>query len=490
MRKVIGVIVWVLLAATGVAQQRLDSLFYRSDLIADLESLKQELLKSHPNPFEFCDEKYFNKVYEASTYAVDERMTLAEYSLIVANLLNTLRDSHTAIDYGQLQDLQLAGNGYFLPLVVERIPDSRVHLLIKKDWENRITPGSELISVNGVDREFLFKRAMDYACIEGDADEAKKSVATSILMICAGLSNPFTAVNRVRVVDFISGDTLEVELKGYGRKEFYRERYSREIAEHPYPVELDIDDAHNLAVLKVSTFAPAGSKKFKKRIAESFQQVMEGNYGNLVIDLRNNGGGSSAMVEYLYSFIDTAGYNTPSNVIGRNSELASSRSRFMYSALGDLITFLFFARNEDVQSFRHFAELPLGAMDTVFFKMPTKQLNTQVYKGRCFVLINGLTASASVDFTNAFKQRNRGAIVGQQCLGPVTGTWGNPALYVLPKTGLRVSIATIRYNYDDTFRYERNAIMPDHWVDCTPEDLNRMTDSQLEFVIHLLKKKR
>jgi C-terminal processing protease CtpA/Prc len=106
------------------------------------------------------------------------------------------------------------------------------------------------------------------------------------------------------------------------------------------------------------------------------------------------------------------------------------------------------------------------------------------------VLINGLTASASVDFTNAFKQRNRGAIVGQQCLGPVTGTWGNPALYVLPKTGLRVSIATIRYNYDDTFRYERNAIMPDHWVDCTPQDLNRMTDSQLEFVINLLKKKR
>jgi hypothetical protein len=32
--------------------------------------------------------------------------------------------------------------------------------------------------------------------------------------------------------------------------------------------------------------------------------------------------------------------------------------------------------------------------------------------------------------------------------------------------------------------------MPDHWVDCTPEDLNRMTDSQLEFVINLLKKKR
>jgi C-terminal processing protease CtpA/Prc len=474
----------------GLAQPRLDSLFYRSDLIADLESFKQELLKSHPNPFEFCEESYFNKVYEASTYAIDERTSLAEYSLIVANLLNTLRDSHTAIDYGQLQDLQMAYGGYFLPIGLERVVDSWLRLLVKRDWEKKITPGSELLAVNGIDRELLFKHAMSYACIEGDADEAKKAVATSILMICAGLKNPFKAQNSVRVVDFNSGDTIDVELKGYARKEFYRERYKREMEEHPYPVMLDIDDEHNLAILKISTFAPAGSGKFKKRIRECFNQVQEGNYGNLVIDLRNNGGGSSAMVEYLYSFLDTAGYNTPSNVIGRNSALASSRSRLMYSTLGDIITFLFFARNEDVQSFRHFAQLPMGGIDTVYFKMPTRQVTDQVYKGNCFVLINGLTASAAVDFTNAFKQRRRGVIVGQQCLGPVTGTWGNPAAYTLEKTGLRVSIATIRYNYDNTFQYERNAIMPDHWVDCTAEHLNNQTDSQIDFVIKLLKKKR
>jgi C-terminal processing protease CtpA/Prc len=467
----------------------LDSLYFKSDLISDLESLKQELLKSHPNPFEFCDEKYFNKVYEASTYAIDERTSLADFSLIVANLLNTLRDSHTAIDYWQLLDLQFAGNGYFLPLGIERLPDERVRLLVKKDWEGKVTPGSELVSVNGVDKTALFKHAMDYACIEGDADEARKAVATSILMICAGLKKPYAAENTIRVVDYNSGDTVEVSLKGYTRKEFYRERYKHEAAEQPFPVNLDIDDEHNLAVLKVSTFAPSGSKKYKKRIAESFRLVKEGNYGNLVIDLRSNGGGSSAMVEYLYSFLDSSGYNTPSNVIGRNSELAASRSRLMNSMLGDIVTFLFFAKNEDVQSFRHFAELPLGGIDTVFFKDPTRQLNSSVYHGKCYVLINGLTASAAVDFTNAFKQRKRGEIVGQQCLGPITGTWGNPASFTLERSRLRVSIATIRYNYDDSFRYDRNAIMPDHWVDCTPTDINQKTDSQLEFVINLLKKK-
>jgi len=471
-----------------IAQPRLDSLYFKSDLLADLESLKQELLKSHPNPFEFCGEKNFNTAYETSVQAVQERMSLADYSQLVASVLNVLRDSHTAIDYGQLQQLQLLNGGYYLPLNLERVTDSRMRLLVKRDWENKITPGSELISVNGVGSSELFEQALHYACIEGDADEARSMVATSLVMICAGLNRPFQSENTIRVVDYDSRDTIDVTLKGYGRKEFYRKRYEQETLELPYPVKLDIDDEHNLAVLKIATFAPLGNAKFRKRIAESFRQVNEGNYGNLAIDLRNNGGGSSAMVEYLYSFLDTVGYNTPSNVIGRNSRLATSRSRLMYSALGDIISFLFFARNEDVQSFKYFGKLPLGASDTVYFHVPARQPASQVFNGKCYVLINGLTASAAVDFTNAFKQRKRGVIVGQQCLGPVTGTWGNPASYTLSRTGLRVSIATIRYNYDNSFRYERNAIMPDHWVDSTAEDLNMKRDAQLEFIVKLLKR--
>lgn len=472
------------------AQQKLDSLYFRSDLISDLESLKQEVLRSHPNPFEFCDEKYFNKVYEASTYAIDERMALRDYTLIVANLLNTLRDSHTAIDYSQLLYLQMAYGGYFLPIRLEKIADTRPRFFVRGDWEDEITKGSELLSINGVDAASMYKHALSYACIEGDAAEAQSAVATSILTICAGLKKPYRKINEVRVVDFDSGDTLTVELRGFKRKDFYRTQYNREIAESPFPVDLTFDDENNLAILKVTTFAPPAASKYRKRIRESFASIKQGNYANLVIDLRGNGGGSSAQVEYLYSFLDSSGYNTPSNVIGKNSALAASRSKLFYSAFGDIMSFLFYKNDEDVQSFRHFAKMPLGGVDTVFFRNPTRQLNAEVFTGKCYLMINGLTASASVDFTNSFQQHKRGEVVGQQCLGPKTGTWGNPAAYMLPKTGLRVSIATIRYNYDDTFEYEREGILPDHWVDCTPGDLNLERDTQLEFIINQLRKRR
>jgi hypothetical protein len=471
------------------SQRLLDSLYFRSDLIADLESLKQELINSHPGPFEFCDERYFQKVYAASNYAVEDRTTLVEFSLIVANLLNTLRDSHTAIDYGQLLDLQFNGGGYFMPLSLELTEAlGSDQILIANDWEQKISPGSELISINGVDTDKLLKRALDYSCIEGDAEDARKSVAVSILTICAGLKIPYASSNQVRVVDFDTGDTVEVSLRGFQRKEFYRERARRHQQLHPSPVQLQLDAENDIAILQVSTFAPTSSRKYRKQIADCFRKINESNHSNLIIDLRNNGGGSSSLVEYLYSFIDTLGYNTPSNVIARNSRLASSRSRLMNSIFADVIMALFFSRDEDVLSFRHFSQLAIGEVDTVYFKTPTRQASNVVFRGPCYVLINGLTASAAVDFTSAFRKRNRGMLVGHQCLGPITGTWGNPAALTLPNSGLRVSIATIRYNYDNTFRYERAGIIPDHRVERSPQDVHCDIDTPVKFVINLIKK--
>ncbi len=490
LRYLIFILCFSLCSENFYSQRRLDSLYFRSDLISDLEVLKQELLKSHPGPFEFCDERYFDKVYEASTYVIEERTTLREYTLIVSNLLNTLRDSHTAIDYSQLLDIQFSDDGYYMPLRLElgRGVDGQ-KLLIANDWEDKIAPGSELIAINGVNTNKLLKHAMDYACVEGDANEARRAVAVSMLTICAGLKVPYNAINNVRTVDFNSGDTLEIDLKGYQRKEFYKERTRRYQAEQPFPVQLTLDAQNELAILQVSTFAPASSKKYKKLVTESFRKISEGNYNNLIIDLRNNGGGSSSLVEFLYSFIDSAGYNTPSNVIGRNSRLAHSRSGLMNSFIADIIMSLFFSGNEDVQSYRHFAQLPIGEVDTVYFKNPVRQDSKRVFKGNCYVLTNGLTASAAVDFTSAFKKRNRGALVGQQCLGPLTGTWGNPSYFTLPKTGLRVTISTIRYNYDNSFRYEREGIMPDYPVERSSMDIHMNADTPIQFVINLVNKR-
>lgn len=494
MKKAFLLLLVVIAFSLAQGQGRLDVVFDKKDLVEDLNDLKSTILKSHPDPFVFCTEKEFLNMHLASTIAVDNEMNLRDFSFIVANFLQILKDSHTALDYNQLQQLQMDGGGYYLPLTLERIESldsvSKFDIVIRNYWGNENLKGAKVLAINGISIDSLYSVASTYACIEGDAESAHNSVATAILTTVAGLLKPYQKTNTLRIIPFESDVPKDLVVRAYNSKEFAKKRSERAKLDQNKVLDLNFDEEHNLAILQVGTFSPSSGRAFRKFIKESIEEVIDSGYKHLAIDIRGNGGGSSAWVEYLYSFIDTLGYNTPSNVIAKNSEIALSRARMYHSALGKIFTFLFYRNNEDVQSFRQFASLELGEMDTIYFHKPTKQTKEIVFTGDCFLLINGLTASAGVDFTNAFRSRERGEIIGEQCLGPVNGTWGNPAGYTLSRTGLRLSIATIRYNYDNTFEYSMNGINPDYMVDCTRQDIFHEVDTQVEFVKKLIDEKK
>ena len=484
----------LLIFTTGFAQITASGKFDRELLEFDLLELKTTILESHPDAFVFCTEKEFEDMYLACKLALDEEMDYREFSLIIANLLGVLRNSHTAMDYNQLLMLQLLDNGFVMPLNLERVEidsaSKRFSIVVKSDWENKIEKGAQVLSVNQIPIAKLYERSLEYACIEGDATRARDAVATAILPVVAGLMKPYGAENEVEFIPVGSDKPVIVRLKGYRQKEYHKKLAQRNQEGLNAPVKFEINESTKLAVLKVSTFSPPSGRKYRKDIAEAIRRTIEAGSDDLVLDIRGNGGGSSAWVEYLYSYIDQSGYNTPSNVIGRNSEIAMKRTKFFHTTIGKIFTFLFFKNNEDVQSFRKFAALKYGEMDTLYFHVAAKQKSDAVFKGNCYLLINGLTASAGVDFTNAFKTRKRGLIVGEQCLGPSTGTWGNPAWYELPNSGLRVSISTIRYNYDNSFQYDQSGIEPDFYVDWEPDDIKREIDTQLEFVKKMIANKK
>lgn len=489
-------LVWVLLCAffESGAQIFPAQSFEKTLLEDDLSSLKKTILESHPNPFVFCTQQEFDAMYLACNLALEDEMTVADFSLVVANLIGVLRDSHTAMDYNQLMTMQHTGDGYVLPLALERIEleDEKkpFAIIVKYDWEDKLPKGSELLAINGLSVDKLYERSLEYACIEGSAVQAQNAVATAILPVVAGLMKPYGSKNTIEVIPAGSAKSVAIAVPGYKMKEYNKRSLQRSQEGKSAEVKFELDEEEDLAILKIATFAPSSGRKYRKQIAESVKRVIDAGCDNLVLDIRGNGGGSSAWVEYVYSFIETEGFNTPKNVIGRNSEIAMNRSRFFHTALGKIFTFLFFRNNEDVQSFRKFAALEYGKMDTVYFHVPARQNPELVFRGDCYLLINGLTASAGVDFTNAFKSSGRGKVVGEQCLGPVTGTWGNPAWYTLPNSGLRVSISTIRYNYDNSFSYETAGIEPDYFVDCVADDIRLDVDTQIEFVKKLITEKK
>lgn len=475
------------------AQVKPDSLFTREVLQSDLDSLKETILKSHPSPFAFCGEEAFYQAFDQSAASIDSVMTLRDFTRVVAKCMQVMSDSHSSLEYGQIVELAFANSrSYVVPFTLVRKPANDhfdKEILIAGDWEEVLPKGGRLLSINGMDVDVLYDLALDYACTEGDAHEARYDIATTLIPNMNALYNSLDSLNEFVVIPFGSDSAQTYYLHGYQKKQYLEKRKQRSKLDINKWIDAKFDDELSLVYFKLSTFSPPNSHKLKKTVKKTFKKARKNGYEHLVIDLRNNGGGSSAWVEYLYSFLDAEGYNTPNNVIARNSELALARNKGMDLWISKLLIKIFYPKNEDIRSFQYFRRMPLGQEDTLFFHDKVVQKPKYVYEGNAYLLINSLSASASVDFTSAFYKKNRGVVIGTPCLGPTSGTWGNASRYQLPNTKLKVSISTIRYNYDDTFEYVKEPIQPHHMVRATAADLNAERDPHLELVKTLIKQK-
>ena len=458
-----------------------DSVFAKQTLIDDIYSLKKTILDSHPNPYAFCTKDEFNKEFTQAVEKIKADMTLGEYVVIVSQALNVLRDSHTGLDFYHIQKMQVNHGRGFIPL---RMHSANGELYVELDRDKLIPNGSRVLCIDNVDASKLYTEAIKYANIEGNAVTGQRRIADAVFPFVVGLYHPMPdSVN----IDFerFGSDSIEHIVYPLYKKSKWEER-QKQLSKTEFERQqgLTFYRQDSIAVLKVGTFAPSDRNKYKKFLESAFQKINEREVKVLAIDIRDNSGGQSSNVELLYSFLNAQGHNTPTNIIAKSSKLAKNRNKNLQKGFSRFILKVFFKEDEDVRGFLEWSSLPLGEMDTLYFIKPTIQKEELVYKGKCVLFINGLTASAGVDFTHAFLEEKRGEILGEPCLGPVTGTFGNPALYVLPNTKLSVSIATIRYNYDNTFLYESKPIKPTIPVELLPLNISNGTDPYIQYLLN------
>ena len=468
------------------AQFKADSVFTCQAYLDDLDSLKHTLEVSHPNPYVFCGKDFFQQEFDRTRLSITDSTTLQQFALKVAELMAVLRDSHSSIDYSYLSQLLLKDHQHLLPF---KIYSDSTGIFVERDRSKKLLPGLKIITIDHHHIDSLYSEVLKAASTEGDAVVGKHRIADAVFPTLVAMHSP---LNKQADIEYMFQGSDSIYCTTVECVDMRRYRKAQKIyAEHEMDslYKLKFGNGNQMAYLKIGSFAPSNRNQYRKFIYKSFEKINEKGCKNLILDIRDNGGGSSAWVEYLYSFLDSAGYNTPNNVISISSRIGKKRTAHMSKKSVKWVLEHFYKRDEDVQAFLRFYQNPLGKLDTVFFHQPTKQKDKLVFKGNCYLMINGLTASAGVDFTNSFKQHHRGPIVGEPCLGPISGTFGNPTSYSLPNTEVRVILATIRYNYDTTFVYERLPIQPDYWVPTRSMDLLKGKDTQLEFIESLILKK-
>lgn len=241
-----------------------------------------------------------------------------------------------------------------------------------------------------------------------------------------------------------------------------------------------------IAYMKIRGFSNGNPDDFYE---ESFNTIDSLGLKSMILDLRNNGGGSLAEIDNLYSYFTDKPYTLvePSEVNTR-------------------IPFLpYFTSNTNPGFIRGLAVLFAPVIvthnllktrkidDTLYYSLNSSKEhkpNPKNYKGKLYVLINGNSFSASSILSTQLKGTNRATFVGQESGGAYNGTVaGIFKDYELPnsKVVLRIGMMQVETYYKtepDGF-----GVPVDKEITPTRADREEQRDPEIEWILNDIQNK-
>ena len=449
-------------------------------LLADLEELEEKLLTVHPDPFAYCGKAKFDSAYtEAFSYYTEGR-TMIEHAQNLNRFSKIVCDSHLSVYVNSLLKESHKKDSGFIPLFITCINGK---FYVERDFVNGPPVGSEIISIGKQTMAQLHALSKEWCTDEGLAMNASEEAAKYYYIHTQFFANPTQQAGKTEIVSYSLNskiDSIPITLVRYKDLQKVRKKYFQSSRIN---IQSTFLFKEKKAILKVNSFVAQPFHNDYKKIWKFFEKTKELGIRNIAIDVRNNPGGSGAMVEYLCSYLFRAGINTPSNIIWKSSDYSFKvSSKFMMKHFPKLIERRF-KRDDDYYQFYRLSLTRKAELDTAYFYIPIVQSRELVYGGNVTLFMNGGTASAACDFAQLLQNNERASLVGTPCNATTNGTWGNATPIQLNETGIIFSVPTIRYNYNDTFSYSQTPILPDIGLEPSVNDITNGKDTFLEFFL-------
>ena len=449
-------------------------------LIDDLIELEEKLLTVHPDPYAYCGKEAFGEAYKKAFDFYSEDRTMIEHAQNLNRFIRVVEDSHIQTHVFQLMLESCGFDSGFLPLFIQPI-DGKFY--VEETYIGWPPFGSEILSIGRLSIAELHSRAKEWSADEGQAMNASDEAAPYYYTAAQFFANPLQSDWDVETIVFRIDnkiDSVEVQLVDTKQLQKIRREHFKKSKKN---IEATFYLNDGKAVLTIRSFSSRPFQNDAKKIRNFFQAARELSIRDIAIDVRDNPGGSSAMVEYLCSFLMPNGLNTPSNIIWKASD-------YSYQVISNFRLKHFpkstekrFKRIEDMYQYYLLSQTPREESDTAFFSISQRQRPEHVYSGKLTVFMNGNTVSAACDFAQLMQKNHRAYLIGTPCNATANGTWGNAAEVQLSQSGIYYSIPTIRYNYNNSFSYSRTPILPNIPLEQSLEDLKSGKDTFIEYFL-------
>ena len=244
-----------------------------------------------------------------------------------------------------------------------------------------------------------------------------------------------------------------------------------------------IDKDKSIALMKIKHFDIGNPKRFYE---ESFSTMQLNKTKTLIIDLRNNPGGTLNEIANLYSYISDSNFAfiDPYQVTSKTALIEKTPfnkspliAKILMTPFYAPVAFFKVHKGDD------------GRYYSSNSNSKPKPINQKAFRGKVYVMINGGTFSAASIISSNLKGSKRATFVGEETGGAYNGTVaGIMPTIKLPHSKIKVTIGLMVVTPYYKTDLEGRGIFPDKEITPAIADYINEKDPELDWILQDINK--
>jgi hypothetical protein len=461
------------------------SVFTVEELQQDFLAMRSSLEESHPGLYLYKSKSTIDSIFNTNSSSLNKTMTGREFMLLTCRVSSQIGDGHLKVVPPKIQLDSLDFGPTAIPFNVYCVNDK---LYVRKNYsslDDKEFLGSQIISINGHSIEDFIQEYLQIFPSDGNNLTHKYRLLSSNRYFTRYFSMLYGYAEQYKV-DYISLNETALKTKTLQGLPFDNllkiadERYPAKIEEQK-PAYFKINEDEKYAYLKIKSFDKGQFKKnkmnFEKFLEASFKKMESTNIPNLIIDVRDNGGGTDEYGRILFSYF----VNQPFDYYKSLRMNKESFDCFKYTNRPDMKAPTGMLKPNKEGTFDNVQHPNVGKQNP----------SSPFYSGNIYVLINGWCFSTTSEFLSQLHFHTKAVFIGEESGGGYYGNCSGPTPdFTLPNTKVRIEIPLMNYRMAvENYQYHDRGLIPDYTV--TPSIIDKISniDIELNFTKKLIEDK-
>ena len=484
----------LVIATSSIAQDTIIETYTKNQLLSDYDLAVSSLKEGHTGLYWYTNYVEYEKIFKENRNKIKEGMNSYEFFRIISQIVSADREGHSEVYRSTNIRDYVNHKAKLLPVAVKPIGEQ---LYIINDIENYQTKGFLLKKINNVEIDTIIKTIFNHQSTWSDG-YTKTGKYDNIEYFNFSLAYHY-------YIDDFKSDSLSIELqnpntnelKSYKISLIKRDELLKLAKQTPFVKLKNDDKLFNLEYkpeIKTSilTFNDFGYSRYEEQ-KTSFETVVDSLFSiikknktkNLIIDIRNNSGGSEGAEDYLFSHLAKRQYKKYQYVEAKAFHYTFLKGT-NYNSDEDR------KELEDMLIDEHYLATD-GRILRKESVLPTAKPKENIYEGKIYIITSGKTYSGGSEFASIAKDQSKAIFIGQETGGGFYGqTSGNYVHQFLPETNVHIRIPLLKFA--TTFKSDDipfgRGVIPDYKIEQTFEEYMNGIDAQMEFTLNLIKSEK